>query len=132
MIRRKRLAAAFALGAGLAVAGAGLAQTQNDGAAPAAASVQPAPPPAQSITLPTEPRDPDANQPVYSVSPPPDSSSDRDLPSAVGGYARSVAGCVVLGCDDEPQLGDPPGPLAPRPDERPVPPPVNAQPTDPR
>ena len=131
MIRRKRLAAAFALGAGLAVAGAGLAQTQNGDAAPAAASVQPAPP-AQSTTLPTEPRDPDANQPVYSVSPPPDSSPDRDIPSVVGGYARSVAGCVVLGCNDEPQLGDPPGPLAPRPDERPVPPPVNAQPTDPR
>ncbi len=130
MIRRKRLAAAFALGAGLAVAGAALAQTPNDGAAAAGASAQPAPPPAQSTTFPTDPTDPDAQR-VYSV-PPPDSSSDRDLPTAVGGYARSVAGCVVLGCDDEPQFGDPPGPLAPKPDETPPPPPVNAQPDQPR
>jgi hypothetical protein len=132
MIPLKRLAAAFALGAGLAAAGAALAQTPNDGAAPAGASAQPVSSPAQSTALPTDPRDLDATQPVYSVSPPPDSSSDRDIPTVVGGYARSVAGCVVLGCDDEPQLGDPPGPLAPRPDEQPAPPPVNAQPTDPR
>jgi hypothetical protein len=129
MIRRNRLAAAFALGAGLAAAGAGLAQTQNGGAAPAGASAQPAPSTDQLTT--DSPSDPDASQHVYSV-PPPDSSSDRDIPTVVGGYARSVAGCVVLGCDDAPQLGDPPGPLAPKPDERPTPPPVNAQPTDPR
>ena len=131
MIPLKRLAAAFALGAGLA-AGAALAQTQNDGAAPADASVQPSPTPAQPTILPTDSRDPDATQPVYSVSPPPDSAPDRDLPTVVGGYARSVAGCVVLGCDDDPQLGDPPGPLAPRPGETPPPPPVNAQPDQPR
>jgi hypothetical protein len=128
MIPLKHLAAAVALGAGLAAVGAALAQTSNDGAAPAAASAQPA----QSTISPTEPRDPDATQPVYSVSPPPDSAPDRDLPTVVGGYARSVAGCAVLGCDDDPQLGDPPGPLAPRPDETPPPPPVNAQPDQPR
>jgi hypothetical protein len=121
MIRGTRLAAAFALCAGLAVAGSAPAQTQS-GSAPAAA-------PEQSTT--DSPSDSNAGQHVYSV-PPPDSSSDRDIPSVVGGYARSVAGCVVLGCDNEPQLGDPPGPLAPKPDELPTPPPVNAQPTDPR
>jgi hypothetical protein len=130
MIPLKRLAAAFALGAGLAAAGAALAQTPNDSAAAGAAAQPASSPPAQSTTFPTDPTDPGAQR-VYSV-PPPDGSSDRDLPTAVGGYARSVAGCVVLGCDDEPQFGDPPGPLAPRPDETPPPPPVNAQPDQPR
>jgi hypothetical protein len=128
MIRGTRLAAAFALCAGLAVAGAAPAQTQS-GTTPAADPAQPAPPTDQSTTV--SPSDSDAAQHVYSV-PPPDSSPDRDLPSVVGGYARSVAGCAVLGCEDAPQLGDPPGPLAPKPDEAPTPPPVNAQPTDPR
>jgi hypothetical protein len=132
MIPLKRLAAAFALGAGLAMAGAAMAQTPNDSAAPAGASAQPAPPPTEATTPQVESRDPDATQPVYSVSPPPDSAPDRDLPTVVGGYARSVAGCAVLGCDDDPQLGDPPGPLAPKPDETPPPPPVNAQPDQPR
>ena len=128
MIPLKRLAAAIALGAGLAAAGAALAQTQtqtpNDITGPTDAAAQPALPPGDG----PPPRDADDNQPSYSVSPPPDSTPDRDLPTALGGYARSVAGCAVLGCDDDPQLGDAPGPLAPRPGETPPPPPVNAQP----
>jgi hypothetical protein len=132
MIPLKRLAAAFALGTGLAMAGAALAQTPTDITGPTDASVQPAPPPPQSTTVEADPTDPDAGQPVYSVSPPPDSEPDRDLPTALGGYARSVAGCAVLGCDDDPQLGDQPGPLAPRPGETPPPPPINAQPDQPR
>jgi hypothetical protein len=133
MIPLKRLAAAVALGAGLAAAGAALAQTQtqtpNDITGPTDAAAQPALPPGDATTQQTDSRD--DNQPTYSV-PPPDSTPDRDLPTALGGYARSVAGCAVLGCDDDPQIGDAPGPLAPRPGETPPPPPVNAQPDQPR
>jgi len=44
------------------------------------------------------------------VDPPPDSSSGLYLPAVVGGYAKSVAGCVVVGCDDGPQVGGAAGP----------------------
>jgi hypothetical protein len=131
MIRRTRLAAALAFGAGLTVAGAALAQTLSQDAAPA----QPAAPAAQSTTVfNNPPSDPDTNQRVYSVTPP-GGSSDPDIPGVVGGYARSVAGCVLIGCDDTPQVGDT-GPLTPQPDEPPPPPnnvpPSNVTPTDPR
>ena len=116
MIRRTRLAAAFAFGAGLTMTGAVLAQTQSGSAAPATASAEPALPPAQSTSW-----DPDASQAVYSVPPPPDSSSGIDLPTAVGGYARSVAGCVLIGCDDGPQVTAPSGPSSPGSDEPPQP-----------
>ncbi len=121
MIRWSRLAAALALGAGLTVAGAVLAQSQSGSDAPAAGTVLPAPPPDQSTTLPTKSWDSDATQPVYSVSPPPGSSQDLDLPTAVGGYARSVAGCVVIGCDDGPQVRGPSGTPSSAPGELPEP-----------
>jgi hypothetical protein len=112
MIRKTRLAAAFALGAGLTAAGVALAQTQPGSATSPAASAQPALPPTQS-TLPSvrsdastiKPLDPDFSQRTYSVNPPPDNSSDLTVPAAIGGYARSAAGCVVIGCDDGPQVG---------------------------
>jgi hypothetical protein len=104
MIRMKRLVAAFALGAGLAAAGVAVAQTQAGSAAPQAASAQPAPPPAQS-TPPTIPVDPDAGQATYSSDPPPASSSGIYLPAVILGYARSAAGCVVVGCEDGPRVG---------------------------
>lgn len=132
MIPLKRLAATAVLAAGLVAAGAALAQSQTqvptqtptDITGPTNAADQPTLPPGDSAN--------DDKQRTYSVSPPPDSAPDRDLPTALGGYARSVAGCAVLGCDDDPQLGDAPGPLAPRPGETPPPPPVNAQPDQPR
>jgi hypothetical protein len=126
MIRWTRLAAAFVLGAGLTVAGAAPAQTQSGNAA---APGQPAPPPAQSTTPSikswdpdaskpwdpnaskpwdpnaSQPWDPNARQPVYSVPPPPDGPSGIYLPAVVGGYAKSVAGCVLVGCNDGPQVG---------------------------
>jgi hypothetical protein len=126
MIRRTRLSAAFAFGAGLTLAGAVLAQTQGGSAAPAAASADPA----QSVPLPTQSWDSNANQPVYSVRPPPDSSPDVDLPTAVGGYAKSVAGCVLIGCDDGPQPGG--APLSSSPDDPLPQPPVNLRTSDPR
>jgi hypothetical protein len=133
MIRRTRLAAALAFGAGLMMAGAAPAQTQGGGAPDTPPqSDQPA---AQSPTISLNPpADPDSNQHVYSVSPPA-GSSDPDIPGVVGGYARSVAGCVIVGCDDAPQVGDQ-GPLTPQADEPPPPPnnvpPSSVPPTDTR
>ena len=116
MIRKTRLAAAFAFGAGLTAAGMALAQTQGGGAPPPAASAQSAQPPAQS-TLPSvqpetpaiKPWDPNTDQRTYSVDPPPDGSSGVYLPAAVLGYAKSAAGCVVVGCDDGPTASGSPG-----------------------
>ena len=135
MIRTTRLAAALAFGAGLTAAGVALAQTQAGSAAPPAAAAQPAPPPAQSPlpsdqseTPATRPWDPDTGQRTSSVDPPPDSSSGLYLPAVVGGYAKSVAGCVVVGCDDGPQVGGAPGPSSSGSTE---PPPANPGPSDP-
>ena len=130
MIGKTRLVAAFAFGAGLAAAGVALAQTQTGSAATPAPSAQPgAPPPAQSTlppaqseTSPLRPWDPNADQRTYSVDPPPDSSSGVYLPAAVLGYAKSAAGCVVIGCDDGPQAG---GASASSSSESAEPPPAN-------
>jgi hypothetical protein len=117
MIRETRLAAAFAFAAGLTAAGVALAQTQTGGPAPPATSALPAPPPAQSAPpwakseTPTfKPSDPNKTQPTYSVDPPPDGSSGVYLPAALLGYAKSAAGCVVVGCDGGPQAGGASGP----------------------
>lgn len=112
MIRETRLAAAFAFGAGLMLAGAAFAQTQTTNSAPSKPASAPLPagtlpsasaPPAQPDSAPNKPWDQGNGQPVYSVDPPPDSSSGVYLPAAVLGYAKSAAGCVVVGCDDGPQ-----------------------------
>ena len=111
MIRKIRLVATLVLGAGLTAASVALAQTQTEtgGAAAPSASAPPAPPPTQSTSMwvPETPHfkpwDPDASQPTYSVTPPPGSSGIY-LPAAVLGYAKSVAGCVVIGCDNGPQV----------------------------
>lgn len=117
MIRKTRLAAAFAFAAGLTAAGVALAQTQAGSAAPPAAAAQPAPPPApstlqrlQSETPPIKPADPNTNQPTYAVDPPPQGASGVYLPAAVLGYAKSAAGCVVVGCNDGPQAVGSAGP----------------------
>jgi hypothetical protein len=142
MIQTTRLAAAFAFGAALTAAGVALAQTQTGSTAPPAASAQPAPPPAHSAPTPTQssppwaqsetptikPSDPNTSQPTYSVDPPPDGSSGVYLPAAILGYAKSAAGCVVIGCDDGPQVGGAPGPSSSGPAE---PPPANPGPPDP-
>ena len=129
MIRTTRLAAAFAFGAGLTAAGVALAQTQSGSPAPPAASAQPAPPPApstlqrlQSETPAIKPSDPGANQPTYAVDPPPQGTSGVYLPAAVLGYAKSAAGCVVVGCNDGPQAG---GSAGPSPSASAAPPPAN-------
>jgi hypothetical protein len=115
MIRKTNLAAAFAFTVGLPAAGMAPAQTASP-AAPAA-SAQAAPPPApstlqrlQAETPPIKPSDPNTNQPTYAVDPPPQGASGVYLPSAVLGYAKSAAGCVVIGCDDGPQAGGSAGP----------------------
>ena len=112
MIRKTRLVVAFVLGAGLAAAGVALAQTQTaTGSAAAPGSAQAAPPPTQSTlrwvpeTPDFKPWDPNSSQPTYSVTPPPGSSGIY-LPAVVLGYTKSVAGCIVIGCDDGPQVGD--------------------------
>ena len=140
MIRKTRLAAALAFAAGLTAAGVAFAQTGT--AATPTASAQPAPPPAQptapthsaspwaqSDTATIKPSDPDASQPTYSVDPPPDGASGIYLPAAILGYAKSAAGCVVVGCDDGPQVGgaaSPPSSASAEP-----PPPVNPGPSGP-
>ena len=136
MIRQTRLVAAFAFGAALTAAGAALAQTQTESAAPPAASAQPAPPPApstlqrlQSETPAIKPSDPNTNQPTYAVDPPPQGSSGVYLPAAVLGYAKSAAGCVVIGCDDGPQGGGSAGPSSSGSAD---PPPANPGPSHPR
>jgi hypothetical protein len=139
MMRQTRLAA-FAFVTGLALAGAASAQTQG---ATSPAPTPPATAPADPSALPSatplapaplvKPSDPNADQPVYSVNPPPDSSPGLYLPAVVGGYAKSAAGCVVAGCDDGP---DPSGSAAPSTsgkDETPPPlPPANPGASTPR
>jgi hypothetical protein len=63
----------------------------------------PQPMPAQSVRLVIPPIEPRADQPIYSVDRP-EGASGIYLPAAVLGYTRSVAGCVVKGCDDGPQV----------------------------
>ncbi len=122
MNRTTRLAAAFAFGAGLTTAGLALAQTQPESAAPPAAAAEPAPPAAQpwapsdtsaippgrlDLSRPTYSIDRTA-QPTYSVDAPPGGASGIYLPAVVLGYAKSAAGCVVIGCEDGPQVGGAP------------------------
>jgi hypothetical protein len=127
MSQKTRLAAAFALAAGLTAAGMAPAQTQPGSAAAPPATAQPAPaqsaPPwDQTDTATIKPWDAGASQRTYSVDPPPDSSSGLYLPAVVLGYAKSTAGCVVLGCEDGPQVG---GDAAPPASAPAAPPPAN-------
>jgi hypothetical protein len=131
MSGKTRLAAAFAVLAGLTAAGVVAAQTQpqSTSAAPPAASAQPAPAPAeaappwdQPASVTVKPWDQDTSQKTYSVDPPPDGSSGLYLPAVVLGYAKSTAGCVVLGCEDGPQVG---GDAAPPASAPAAPPPAN-------
>lgn len=135
MSRKTRLAATFAIAAGLTAAGVAPAQTQTSSAAPPVASAQPAPPAAQpaqpwaQFETPTiKPWDRDASQPTYSVDPPPGGSSGIYLPAVVLGYAKSAAGCVVIGCEDGPQVG---GAAEPSSSGSAEPPPANPAPSDP-
>ena len=147
MNRSTRLAAAFAFGAGLTAAGLALAQTQPESAAPPAAGAQPAAPPAepwaQSDTSAIKPgrldlRQPTysvdrTRQPTYSVDAPPEGASGIYLPAVVLGYAKSAAGCVVVGCEDGPQVGGAPdaSPSGPPPSASAAPPPAGPGSSDP-
>lgn len=128
MSRNTCLAATFAIAIGLTAAGVAAAQTQpqTTSAAPPAAAAQPAPaaqsaPWDQYEPATIKPWDSDTSQRTYSVDAPPDSSSGLYLPAVVLGYAKSTAGCVVLGCEDGPQVG---GDSAPSSAPPPPPPPV--------
>ena len=113
MIRRPRLVAALALWAELNSAGAALVQAQTEaGGAPPASAPDPSSTQSTALWVPKtdfKPWDPNANAPTYSVTPP-SGSSGIYLPAAVLGYAKSAAGCVVIGCDNGPQVGGPSGP----------------------
>jgi hypothetical protein len=146
MIRKSRLVGAIAFGAGLTAAGLAQAQAQTGSAGPAVAAAQPAPPaqpspmaqvspPAQATTpwaqpgaLTIKPWNPDSNRPTYSVDAPPDGPSGIYLPAAVLGYAKSAAGCVVIGCEDGPQAG---GDTASASSAPAAPPPINPGPSGP-
>jgi hypothetical protein len=136
MIRQTCLAAAIALGAALTLGGVALAQAQTGGAAPPPATVQPAPPPAHPAPPWAQPdtftiRFPDriASQPIYAVDPPPEGAAGVYLPAAVLGYGKAAAGCIVIGCEDGPQVGGAP---APSPSGAAKPPPANPWLSDPR
>jgi hypothetical protein len=144
MNRTTRLAAALAFGAGLTAAGLALAQTQPESAAPpSAAPPPPAEPWAQSDTPAVQPGRLDlpqpaysverTSQPTYSVDPPPEGASGIYLPAVVLGYAKSAAGCVVVGCEDGPQAGGAPdaSPSGPSRSGSAEPPPAGPGPSDP-
>ena len=140
MIRTTLLATAFAFGAGLMAAGAAPAQSQAVDAAAQAPIAQPwdqsalpagtLPPAPGTLTIkhwdPDQRFAPDPSQPTYSVAPPPDGPSGIYLPAVVLGYAKSAAGCVVLGCEDGAQVnGAPATPAVPAPPE-----PTSGSPSD--
>jgi hypothetical protein len=135
MIRRTRLSAAIVFGAALTAAGVALAQAQTASTAPPAASGQPTPPAAQTAPPTAQPDSPATNaaywdsgqQPTYSVNPPPGSSGVY-LPAAILGYAKSAAGCVVVGCNDGPQAG---GAAPSSPESAEPPPPADPGPAGP-
>jgi hypothetical protein len=127
MTRNTRLVAALALGAGLTAPGVALAQTQTGSTAPPPPWAQSAPAPALSTPpsvqdeAPTgKPWDTSASQRTYSVDRPPEGSSGIYLPAVILGYAKSAAGCVVIGCDDGPQVGGTPGTPSSGPTETPL------------
>ena len=130
MIRKTHLAAALVFGAALAGSGMALAQTHAASAAPATAPATSTPatpqsPPSSlpSATPPVSSSDQRFSEPAYGVDPPPDTPSGVYLPGAVLGYAKSAAGCVVVGCTDGPQASGAAGPATPGP-----PPPAPATP----
>ncbi|HEY2707989.1 MAG TPA: hypothetical protein VGI95_08040 [Caulobacteraceae bacterium] len=107
MIRMTRLMA-FAFGVGLAAAGMAVGQTQSNQSDSTAKPAQPPPwdrsaTPKAADSNTVQPNDPNSNQPTYAVDPPPATSSGVYLPAAVLGYGKSVAGCVIAGCDDGPK-----------------------------
>ena len=121
MTRAVLAAAALAASVSLAWAGGGYAQAQSQSPAPpAAAPADPGSAPTQPPTSQPNLSTPDSNQQSYSPRPPSDDSSGVYLPAAVGGYLRSSASCLVIGCDDGPEVkvapNTPPGgaPNSPR------------------
>ena len=117
MIRKTGAVAALALAAGFMATGVALAQTRTGNPAPPVASARSAPSPAQSTPpwvqyeQPTiKPLDRDISQPTYSVDQPPSGPSGIYLPAVILGYAKSATGCVVIGCEDGPQVGGSSGP----------------------
>ena len=113
MSKKTRLWATLSFGVGLILARSALAQgtaatasTPVGSSASIASSSQPTPTPTQPGLLVIKPVEPRADQPTYSVDRPPEGSSGIYLPAVVLGYTRSVVGCVVVGCDDGPQVHD--------------------------
>jgi hypothetical protein len=111
MSKETRVWATLSFGVGLILVRPAVAQdtaatasTPVGSAASIASSLQstPAPPlPAPLVITPLGHR---ADQPTYSVGRPPEGSSGIYLPAAVLGYTRSAVGCVVIGCDDGPEV----------------------------
>jgi hypothetical protein len=107
MTRHMLLAVAFALGGGLLATNSALAQTQTGGATPTYPSAQPLAPPTPPPTPAPSSGPPLADQPVYSVNPPPGDTSGIYLPAVVGGYVKSATSCAVVGCDNGPDVPPP-------------------------
>ena len=110
MSKQTRVWATLSFGVGLILVRSALAQgtaatasTPFGSAASIATSSQSTQMPAQPAPLVITPPGPRADQPTYSVGRP-EGSSGIYLPAAVLGYTRSVVGCVVIGCDDGPQV----------------------------
>ena len=117
MSKETRVWATLSFGVGLILARPAFAQGTAEAAstpvrptAPIASPTQPMTAPAQPGSLVINPPSPRADQPTYTVDRPPEGSSGIYLPAVVLGYTRSAVGCVVVGCDDGPQVHDTSGP----------------------
>lgn len=116
MSKETRVWATLSFGVGLILARSAFAQgtaaaasTPVGSTTSIASPTQPTPALAQPEPLVIKPPAFRADQPTYSVGRP-EGSSGIYLPAVVLGYTRSVVGCVVIGCDDGPQVHDTSGP----------------------
>ena len=115
MSKETRVWVTLSFGVGLILArpafAQGTAEAASTPAGPTAAIASPTQPmTALSEPLVIKPPSLRADQPTYAVDRPPEGSSGIYLPAVVLGYTRSAVGCVVVGCDDGPQVHDTSGP----------------------
>ncbi len=107
MTRTALVLAALTMGLGLASAGFVRAEdpapAQPAASAPTNASANGSASSDQKASQPAAATSSSDSQ-TYSAKPLPGDTTGVYLPSAVGGYVRSTASCVVLGCDNGPEV----------------------------
>ena len=95
------------LAAGLGLATAGVVRAEDPASAPATggSTGSTGNEPASGDQKPSQPAAANSSDSqTYSPKPLPGDTTGVYLPSAVGGYVRSTASCVVLGCDSGPEV----------------------------